>query len=133
MELSLGNGLTSVAWVANTPVHMRNGGWDGQTPASPPLTGPNRGGPGTGTCAQDAGTVIVTDAGNPNDAGTSPEAGQPGAAPDDGGLPPLSVDAGPTETDPNTVEPAPVKGGCSAAPGMLLLGLIAWTRPRRRV
>ncbi len=127
MELAPGNGLTSVAWVANTPVHMRNGGW-GQTPASPQLPSPNTGSPGTGTCLQDAGTVMVTDVGHLNDAGPSTEVG----------------DGGPTQPDPNTVEPAladarptklelaPVHGGCSAAPGMLLLGLIAWARRRRR-
>lgn len=86
-----------------------------------------------GRCVSPTGTVVAT-----------PDAGQPQPAPVDGGLPVMApVDAGPTEVDPNTIAPAqadvtstqlgmaPVRGGCSAAPGMLMLGLLVWARRRR--
>jgi hypothetical protein len=80
-----------------------------------------------GQCVTPTGTVVP-----------GPDAGQPEVAPNDGGLPVVEVDAGPTEVDPNTVQPAPadsgatqlapVRGGCSAAPGILLIALLAWRR-----
>lgn len=65
------------------------------------------------------------------------DAGQPQAG--DAGM--AQVDAGVTEVEPlvPAVEPAPtqreelapVRGGCSASPGVLVIGLLAWARRRR--
>jgi hypothetical protein len=84
-----------------------------------------------GQCVTSTGTVVAT-----------PDAGRPEPAPVDAGQP--EVDAGVPEIDPNLgtvqgpadsgptqLELAPVKGGCSAAPGMLVLGLVVWARRRK--
>jgi len=83
-----------------------------------------------GQCVTSNGTTVA-----------GPDAGAPQAAPDDGGLPPLPEDAGlaPTEHDPNlpittpllSSDLAPVAGGCSASPGLVLLALGVWLRRRR--
>lgn len=104
----------------------------------------------TTSASTPSGTACVTPSGTVIPAS---DAGQPQPAPVDGGLPPVMVDggapevvldAGLTEVDPNVAEPLPadppstqlqvldpVRGGCSAAPGMLLLGLLAWGQRRR--
>ena len=81
-----------------------------------------------GQCVTPADTVIPT-----------PDAGQPQPAPVDAGI---ANDAGPTEVDPNgaplspadpgstRLELAPVRGGCSAAPGLWMLALLVWSRRR---
>lgn len=88
-----------------------------------------------GQCVSPTGNVVAT-----------PDAGSPTAAPNDGGLPQVmvSTDAGEGELDPNPppqlpseglptrLELAPVRGGCSSAPGVLVLGLVLWLRRRRR-